>query len=82
MQLVIEYPELLPDALQLSRDEFEREARLAMAVKLFELKRISSGMAACLAGLDRASFLLGLHRFGVAMIDLDDDELCDDVRNA
>ena len=82
MQLIIEYPQLLPDALQQSRTEFEREARTAMAVKLFEMKRISSGMAARLAGLDRVTFLLSLHRYGVAMIDLDEDELLSDLENA
>ncbi|RLC66331.1 MAG: UPF0175 family protein [Chloroflexi bacterium] len=72
----------MPDALQRTRAEFEQEARMAMAVKLFEMKRLSSGMAARLAGLDRASFLLNLHRYGVAMIDLDEDELLSDVENA
>jgi hypothetical protein len=32
--------------------EFEREARLAIVVKLFEMKRLSSGQAALLAGID------------------------------
>jgi predicted HTH domain antitoxin len=82
MRLVIEYPKLLPDALQRTRAEFEQEARMAMAVKLFEMKRLSSGIAARLAGTDRVSFLLSLHRYGVAMIDLDEDELLSDVKNA
>jgi len=46
-----------------------------MAVKLFEMKRISSGVAAQLAGIDRVSFLLNLHRYGVPMIDLTEAEL-------
>ena len=75
MQIVIEYPERLPDAMQTSRTKFEQEARMAMAVKLFELGRLSSGLAAQLAGVDRLTFLLTLHEYGVAMIDLDDDEL-------
>ena len=82
MQLVIEYPQLLLDALQQTRAEFEQEARMAMAVKLFEMKRLSSGMAAKLAGTDRVSFLLSLHRYGVAMIDLEEDELVSDVEHA
>ena len=32
-------------------------------------------MAAQLAGMDRVPFLLSLHRYGVAMIDLDEEEL-------
>lgn len=77
-QLIINYPPLLPDALQQTRDEFEREARMAMAVKLFEMKRLSSGVAAKLAGVDRVTFLLNLHRYGVPMIDLEEEELLAD----
>ncbi|MFH1085562.1 MAG: UPF0175 family protein [Chloroflexota bacterium] len=82
MQIVIEYPKLLPDALNQTKSEFEQEARMAMAVKLFEMKRLPSGIAAELAGLDRVTFLLSLHRYGVAMIDLDEDELLADVAHA
>ena len=68
--------------LQQTREEFEREAKMAMAVKLFEMKRLSSGKAARLAGMDRVSFLLDLHRYGVAMIDLVEAELQSDIDNA
>ena len=82
MELVIDYPSLLPDALQQSREQFEQEAKMAMAVKLFELKRLSSGMAAQLVGMDRVSFLLSLHHYGVSMIDLGEAELESDMNNA
>ena len=82
MPVVIEYPKSLPDALQQTPAQFEQEAKMAMAVKLFEMKRLSSGLAAQLAGMDRVSFLLELHHYGVAMIDLDDEELEADLRNA
>ena len=72
----------LPDALQRSQEQFEQEAKMAMAVKLFEMKRLSSGVAAKLAGVDRVSFLLGLHRYGVAMIDLNEKELQSDIDHA
>ena len=82
MVLRIEYPDNLPDQLGQSREQFEAEARMALAVKLFESKRVSSGVAASLAGVDRKAFLLGLHRYGAPMIDLDDEELLSDLRNA
>ena len=44
---------------------------MAMAVKLFEMKRLSSGMAAKLVGMDRVPFLLSLSDYGVPMIDLE-----------
>ena len=81
-QLTIGYPESLPDVLQESRAQFESEAKMAMAVKLFELKRISSGTAAEVAGVDRVTFLLKLHDYGVPMIDLDPSELEEDIVNA
>ena len=52
-KMAIEYPANLPDILQATRSQFEQEARMAMAVKLFEMKRISSGIAAAIAGIDR-----------------------------
>jgi len=78
----INYPSRLPDAIHLSSREFEEEAKMAMAVKLFELKKISSGFAALLAGVDRVKFLLALHNYGVSMIDFDTDELISDIENA
>jgi predicted HTH domain antitoxin len=82
MPLIIEYPTCLPDALQSSREDFEQEAKMAMAVKLFERRRISSGQAAKLVGIGRVSFLLQLHRYGVSMIDLNQEELESDIKNA
>jgi hypothetical protein len=38
LQLNIDYPENLPDAIGVPREQFEQEARWAMAIKLFEMK--------------------------------------------
>ena len=81
-KIIINYPDNLPDLLQESPKEFEREAKIAMAVKLFELKRISSGLAAEMVGMDRVSFLLELYRYGVEMVNLELEELASDVKNA
>ena len=81
-KIIIEYPDTLPDLLQESPEEFEREAKMAMAVKLFELKRISSGIAAEMVGMDRVSFLFELHRYGVEMINMESEELASNLENA
>ena len=82
MQILVEVPATFPDAMQCSPQQFVQEAKLAMGIKLYEMKRLSSGMAALLVGMERVKFLGELHRNGIAVIDLDDDELAEDVINA
>jgi predicted HTH domain antitoxin len=80
--LTIPYPEELLLSLKKSPDEFEAEARLLLAVKLYELHQVSSGVAAQLAGLSRAAFLLELARFGLSPLGQEPDELAEDYNNA
>jgi hypothetical protein len=40
--LSLEYPESLPATLHMTAQEFEREAKLSMVVKLYENGRLSS----------------------------------------
>ena len=82
MELRVNFPDTLPDLLQETRAQFEFETKMALAAKLFQMKRISSGIAASLVGMPRTTFLLNLHNYGVPMIDLDEEELISDVRNA
>ena len=71
----IEYPENIPAVLNLSPDEFEQEAKLSLAVKLYEMGRLSSGQAAKLAGVSRVSFLLECQRYGAATVDWDQTKI-------
>jgi len=69
----------LPENILLStgqtQEEFVKEAKFFVALKLFESGRISSGRAAEICGLSRIEFLLLAGRSGVPVADLDADEL-------
>ncbi len=82
MQILVEVPPNLPDATQRSPQEFAQKAKMAMASKLYEMKRLSSGMTAALVGMGRVQFLGELHRYGVPVIDLTDSDLETDIANA
>lgn len=81
-QLTIPYSEDLLLSLKTDPEAFEQEARLLLAVKLYEQGRISTGTAAKLAGLERVHFLFELQRFGLSPIGIEPDELADDAANA
>ena len=78
----LEYPDSLPDLLHMTPAEFERDARLAMAVKLYETGRLSSSQAAAMAQMPRVHFLYELGRFGASPIQLDAAELTTDLAHA
>lgn len=80
--LTIPYPQDLLLSLKEDESAFETEARLLLAVKLYEMGRVTTGMAARLAGVDRVSFMFELDRFGLSPIGVDADELAQDMANA
>lgn len=69
----------LPDSVLLatgqSAEEFVRDAKFFLALKLFEVGRLSSGRAAELSGLPRVEFLLRAGHMGVPVADLDEEEM-------
>ena len=70
--------ELPIDALALhgvSSDSLVGEAKFMLALKLFEVGRLSSGKAGKLCGMGRVEFLLAAGRAGVPVLALGDDEL-------
>lgn len=73
--IIVEYPESLPAVSNQSPETFEKEARRAMAVKLYEMGRLSSGHAAQLAGTGRVEFLLTCMNMGVPSVEWDADEI-------
>ena len=68
-------------ALGRREDDVEKELRLASALKLFELGKISSGLAARLAGVSRVEFLSLCGQYQVSIFQQNDNELLSDIKN-
>jgi predicted HTH domain antitoxin len=74
-QLILDVPDETLLSLRLSNTAAAMEIRLAAAMKLFELGRLSSGGAARLAGIPRTLFLSRLADYGIDSFNLSDDEI-------
>jgi predicted HTH domain antitoxin len=81
-QILLDIPEDSLLALRVSAEKMGEELRLAAAVKLFEVGRLSSGAAAELAGIPKPLFLVRLGDYGVATFRQTEDELRRDLANA
>jgi predicted HTH domain antitoxin len=81
-QVAFELPEEILFHLGADDQQARAELRLAAAIKLFELGRLSAGAAAELAGIPKPLFLEKLSQYGTPTFDLTDDELARDLTNA
>jgi len=81
-ELTIPYPDDLLLSLKVSPEYFETEARLLLAIKLYEMGRVTTGTAAQIAGMDRVVFIFNLEKFGLSPISVTPDELEGDLANA
>ncbi|MEI7868043.1 MAG: UPF0175 family protein [Candidatus Methylumidiphilus sp.] len=59
--------------------ELEEELRFLLAVKLFEMKRLSLGKAAEFCGLGKLRFMFELGRLKIPVINLDEDQFSDEL---
>lgn len=78
----IPYTEDLLLSLKESPEEFEAEARLLLAIKLYEMGRLTTGRAAELAGVGRVEFMYSLGRHGLSPMGVDPEKLERDLASA
>ncbi len=81
-EITLSIPDEAMTALADSPDDAGDALRMLAAVKLFELKRLSSGAAARLAGIPRIEFLERLADYEVSVFDMSDEDLERETRLA
>lgn len=75
-----EYPNFLANSMRMNESDFENEIKISGLVKLFELGKISTGIASKLLGISRIDFLELLEKYKVSFLNFDD--LDSDYENA
>lgn len=81
-EITLSIPDEALMALKVNPEQMGAELRLAAAIKLYELGRLSSGAAAKLAGVPRVVFLTKLADYGVATFRLTEEQLERETRLA
>ena len=80
--LTIDYGDDVLLALGLTPEEFREEAKILIAVKLYEMGRLSTGAAAGFANIPKPLFLNKLSDYGVDTFDLSGEEIQRDLAGA
>ncbi len=80
--ITIPCPDSVLISLKETPEQFAREATKLLAVKLYEMGKLSSGKAAELAGMSRVSFLQSLEAYDAVVFDMTKEEIARDYQNA
>jgi predicted HTH domain antitoxin len=82
VEMKIEMPEGALASLRKAPEDFARELRAAAAAKWYEMKLISQGRAAEIAGLPRSEFIDALARFKISPFQCTPEELTEEAERA
>jgi predicted HTH domain antitoxin len=77
--LSLPYPHDLLITSGKNPQELEEELRFLLALKLFELHRLSLGKAAEFCSMTKTKFMFELGRIGVPVINLQSDQIADEL---
>lgn len=66
----------LPDSVHLS----DKELKMILAAKLFDLGELSSGQAAKMVGISRREFIESVGKYGVSIFQYTSEEVEEDLR--
>lgn len=79
--LSLPYPDDLLISSGKSPKVLEAELAFLLAVKLFELRRLSLGKAAALCNMPKLKLMYELGQLKIPIISLDDDQIADELRD-
>jgi predicted HTH domain antitoxin len=64
-----------------SPQALEAELAFLLAAKLFELRRLSLGKAATFCHMNKLTFMYELGRLQIPIVNLDEDQIADELRD-
>ncbi|MBK6325894.1 MAG: UPF0175 family protein [Chloroflexi bacterium] len=73
--ITVDLPEQIEQALNRTPGEMARDVKLYAALMLYQLGKLSSGMAAQMAGLSRVEFLYLCGEYGISVFQYTSEEL-------
>lgn len=79
--LSLPYPDDLLVTSGKTPQALEEELALLLAAKLFEIRRLSLGKAAEFCRMSKLRFMFELGRLQIPVINLDDDQIADELRD-
>ncbi len=77
--ITIDYPEDILLALNETSEEFARNCKLLLAIKLYEIGKLSLGKAAELANIAKVDFIQELDKYKIPVIKYSIDSLEEEI---